>query len=400
HQAECNSIHSWWSDSNSLGPTIPLHAFAKPLARFLHHRQVIALLQVKVDRCDSDLDAPLSWELFNLLTIYLESYEISSATKIFILRHLQNAGEPAKSQARIIVEGLSTFVGLLDSHSKEAHVLDNVCLLLGALAAWKSLRTKLVQIYPFRQLRSLSKHPNPTVREHFICALSQLIDLSIQATHGLLDAGFLTSQQHPQAAERLNFDWSADIVSLTLQPLGRSSIEFAAATEACQWLTSVIDDDELIWTGFKDSAMSTLLSISRGQLISVQALATGVNFKWICGKLDSPSTSLTLLACQLLANIAQHRSLVDSAFRVEACRRLIPLLRYCELEVSDAASYALFQISQIDFNLALLSEVNENADDANTNPCYRLLRSFARDEIQNIVAAKSGLCYDLISCFG
>jgi hypothetical protein len=35
------SVHSWWSDSNPLlkGPTINLHAVAKPLMKRMYHRQ-------------------------------------------------------------------------------------------------------------------------------------------------------------------------------------------------------------------------------------------------------------------------------------------------------------------------------------------------------------------------
>ncbi|KAJ7906191.1 hypothetical protein B0H13DRAFT_2021508, partial [Mycena leptocephala] len=35
------SVHSWWSDSNPTGATIPLHALAKPLMKRLYHRQAI-----------------------------------------------------------------------------------------------------------------------------------------------------------------------------------------------------------------------------------------------------------------------------------------------------------------------------------------------------------------------
>jgi hypothetical protein len=34
------STYSWWSDRNSVGPTISIHAMAKPLIRLMYHSQV------------------------------------------------------------------------------------------------------------------------------------------------------------------------------------------------------------------------------------------------------------------------------------------------------------------------------------------------------------------------
>jgi hypothetical protein len=41
------SIYSWWSDSNPLlkGPTINLHAVAKPLMKLMYHRQAMELIR-------------------------------------------------------------------------------------------------------------------------------------------------------------------------------------------------------------------------------------------------------------------------------------------------------------------------------------------------------------------
>jgi hypothetical protein len=42
-----DTVLSWWSDSNPLlrGPTINLHAVAKPLMRWMYHRQALELLK-------------------------------------------------------------------------------------------------------------------------------------------------------------------------------------------------------------------------------------------------------------------------------------------------------------------------------------------------------------------
>jgi hypothetical protein len=44
----CPSIFSWWSDSNPLvryGPTINIHAAAKPLMKLMYHRQAMGLIR-------------------------------------------------------------------------------------------------------------------------------------------------------------------------------------------------------------------------------------------------------------------------------------------------------------------------------------------------------------------
>jgi hypothetical protein len=41
------SVFSWWSNSNPLlnGPTVNLHAAAKPLMKWMHHRQALEIIR-------------------------------------------------------------------------------------------------------------------------------------------------------------------------------------------------------------------------------------------------------------------------------------------------------------------------------------------------------------------
>ncbi|KAJ7937540.1 hypothetical protein B0H13DRAFT_1852512 [Mycena leptocephala] len=54
-----------WSDRNPPGATIPLHTLAKPLAKFLHHRQVLGIIA-------KARSSPLSKDIVDILTCYLE----------------------------------------------------------------------------------------------------------------------------------------------------------------------------------------------------------------------------------------------------------------------------------------------------------------------------------------
>jgi hypothetical protein len=60
------SVRSWWSDSNPLlnGPTINLHAAAKPLMRFMHQRQALELI-------NKNLNSPLSTTMVEIYLSYL-----------------------------------------------------------------------------------------------------------------------------------------------------------------------------------------------------------------------------------------------------------------------------------------------------------------------------------------
>jgi hypothetical protein len=61
------SIFSWWSDSNLLlqyGPTINLHAAAKPLMKLMYHRQAKEFIK-------KNKGSPLSTEMLEIYWSYL-----------------------------------------------------------------------------------------------------------------------------------------------------------------------------------------------------------------------------------------------------------------------------------------------------------------------------------------
>ncbi|KAK7057946.1 hypothetical protein R3P38DRAFT_1190299 [Favolaschia claudopus] len=78
-----DSVHSWWSGSNSIGPTISIHAAAKPLMRLMYHRQVRSFIK-------RNQDTRLSPELMEICLSYLAYKYISPATKSLILAELDS----------------------------------------------------------------------------------------------------------------------------------------------------------------------------------------------------------------------------------------------------------------------------------------------------------------------
>ncbi|KAF7296860.1 hypothetical protein MIND_00917300 [Mycena indigotica] len=76
------TIRSWWSDNNTIGVTINLHAVAKPLIRALHGRQARSLLKASETE-------PLSIERLELYVGYLRGNYIASSAKARILQELE-----------------------------------------------------------------------------------------------------------------------------------------------------------------------------------------------------------------------------------------------------------------------------------------------------------------------
>jgi hypothetical protein len=60
------SVHSWWSDSNSIGATISIHAAAKPLIRLMYHRQATNYIE-------KNRGAALSPQTMDIYARYLAS---------------------------------------------------------------------------------------------------------------------------------------------------------------------------------------------------------------------------------------------------------------------------------------------------------------------------------------
>jgi hypothetical protein len=66
-QATRDSLLSWWSDSKSIGPTVSIHAAAKPLMKFMYHQQALSFIKENRGKA-------LTKEMLNIHSSYL-TYE-------------------------------------------------------------------------------------------------------------------------------------------------------------------------------------------------------------------------------------------------------------------------------------------------------------------------------------
>ncbi|KAF7353988.1 hypothetical protein MVEN_01085400 [Mycena venus] len=390
HQHECHSVHSRWSDSNSVGPTIPIHTFAKPLAKFLHHRQVTTLLA-------KYYSSALSAELLDLLTIYLESKEISSATKTLILRDLNiRAAQEAEARAIVKENGLPSLIRLLDCSDPD--ILEATCTILETLALYTTLNPEIMNSYPFVRIISLTLNKNRSVRKQSLYLLRCLANLSEESAQAIVNAGALQAVAELLPSTDSDFvGWASDL----LDSLARCSSVNSVVAESIPYhcLVAAVEQAE----PSMKSAMSILLSISDGGLSSAHAFAVEANLQWTRKMLDSPSLSVVKFACRILGNIAQHDSLVESVVQLAPCQRLLSLMRYADSVATDAI-YTVTQMCRVDVGMYSLSnsllELLGSAEDAVVKSSCQLLGNLARNVILNTAIANSACCRYLVSFIG
>ncbi|KAJ7347064.1 hypothetical protein DFH08DRAFT_870176 [Mycena albidolilacea] len=123
------STHSWWSDRNSVGPTISIHAMAKPLIRLMYHSQVRTFIK-------KNRGIALSEATMQICVSYLAYKYISPATKALILDELNTRVKADEDSARVVgqafVQQQSCLVAIL-LDSPDAEVRCRTCKILGAL---------------------------------------------------------------------------------------------------------------------------------------------------------------------------------------------------------------------------------------------------------------------------
>ncbi|KAJ7443568.1 armadillo-type protein [Mycena latifolia] len=142
-----DSLHSWWSDRNPVGPTIDLHAAAKPLMRFMYRRDALALIA-------KNRGIPLSSEGMDIYSSYLAYKYVSSSTKTAILVELESRLE-SEDDARAVAD--SFVLNLADEFlsSSDTAICKSMCRILGLLAHRETAIPAVLRWNPCQQLVSL-----------------------------------------------------------------------------------------------------------------------------------------------------------------------------------------------------------------------------------------------------
>ncbi|KAJ6559450.1 armadillo-type protein [Mycena vulgaris] len=98
-QRTLESVLSWWSDSNRPGATIDLHAAAKPLMKWMYHRQALDFIK-------KNHDLPLSEETLQIYSNYLGWKYVPHSTKIAILTELTLRASSEEDARALVHSGL------------------------------------------------------------------------------------------------------------------------------------------------------------------------------------------------------------------------------------------------------------------------------------------------------
>ncbi|KAJ7622395.1 armadillo-type protein [Roridomyces roridus] len=180
-----SSLHSWWSDSNSMlrrGPTINLHAATKPLMRLLYHKQALSFIA-------QNRHEPLSALSLEVYSSYLLCKYVSFSTQRRVLKHLAERAY-RQNDAREILQSpvLEQIPQLLGSPDRVLRT--RTSLLVGGLLAHKfsaTLMSGIVgKIVPMlkdeghpavlKALAEISSHPD-CAKAVFTTAFSSIPEL-------------------------------------------------------------------------------------------------------------------------------------------------------------------------------------------------------------------------------
>ncbi|KAJ7203286.1 hypothetical protein GGX14DRAFT_398870 [Mycena pura] len=106
------SLHSWWSDRNTPGATVNLHALSKPLMRVFYHLQAREFIRI-------NQGVRLSKDTMDIFLTYLHYKYVSVATRTLVMEEL-NTRAKAKS-----AEDFSVIVELLKRDAVLASLLQS-----------------------------------------------------------------------------------------------------------------------------------------------------------------------------------------------------------------------------------------------------------------------------------
>ncbi|KAJ7752195.1 hypothetical protein DFH07DRAFT_522715 [Mycena maculata] len=179
------SVHSWWSDSNPglQGPTMNLHAAAKPLMKLMYDRQALGFIQ-------KNRGIPLSNKTMETFSSYLLWKYVSPSTKASILSELKTRASSEADVHTILKDSvvLHQITELAGSTNTASEVRVAACGLLGNLGPPAVPLPS--NFNPSAQLVLVLRDKDPEVIEAAVHALSMLSS-AIEGATATIDAGVL-----------------------------------------------------------------------------------------------------------------------------------------------------------------------------------------------------------------
>ncbi|KAJ7037105.1 armadillo-type protein [Mycena alexandri] len=368
------SIHSWWSDSNPTGATISLHAIAKPLVRFMYHRQALAFI-------DGNRGTPLSRASMEIYSSYLAFKYLAPSTKIAILMEL-TARAKAQEDARVLADSiwLREFVELLNSPNPD--VCSATCLLLEELVLHEDLTIAVISSLPFADLMRIvhagvvvqfvarlcrtagrSDHPEPFLQ----CALPELLESS-----------------------------NAEIRISACKVLGNLALNEPRAVSVLS-LVPLLSDRHAEVIKQAAHTVGRMVESRDGAQAAVDARV----LDYLPKLLETSNNEMRRLACTMLGNLSRHRFTVGSVISEIPWVQLMTLLRrvkphafvhatknngveyatkaLCRLDVWTDGAQAAVQAGVLDCLPSLL----RSSDSTVCIRASRFIQTFARELLQS-----------------
>ncbi|KAJ7712239.1 hypothetical protein B0H16DRAFT_581052 [Mycena metata] len=177
------SVYSHWSDSTPIGPSFPIHALAKPLSKFLYHRQATGII-AKMG------GSPLSVETVEVLTTYLMFKDIFPSTRALVLDHLGARAFHSEADAQLVMNNVLGLVPELLS-SSVPDIIYGICWLLNSLTRHKKLKATILcglELHP--HLVPFLNHRDLVVQSSAAYALGDLDRVETLLGHLFLSLAF------------------------------------------------------------------------------------------------------------------------------------------------------------------------------------------------------------------
>ncbi|KAJ7493904.1 armadillo-type protein [Mycena latifolia] len=321
------SVLSYWSDRNSAGPTISLHAAAKPLMRFLYHREALDFIR----RCRS---APLSSEDMQIFSSYLVYKYVSLSTKTAILKELQKRVE-AESDACAVADSFGPqFDGLLSS--PDAEVRRRMCSILKALAQHETAVPATLRGKPCNRLVLLLRDEWEEVSTGAAQALYTIAKWP-EGAQASVDAKVLDYlgdfMDHRDYWVPLDWSWNM---------LGQLARQGVTAKVAVGHLVSMLRDEKSETFAYGSDTLDWAVTSPDG----AQAVSDGTLGDCLAKLLESPRLDTRRGVCSMLERLTRSRNSALTGLCIRFCPCLVTLLRDdSDSEVTATARHALLGIS-------------------------------------------------------
>ncbi|KAF7356955.1 hypothetical protein MVEN_01031500 [Mycena venus] len=330
------SIRSWWSDRNPglQGPTINIHAMAKPILRRMYHRQALEFVE-------NNRGSPLLSTTLDIYFSYLPLNYVWRSTKVEILWDLVDRAV-SEDDARVIVDPpvFNYIAGMLGSQDAE-NLSQLYRLLFEKLASHESTLPAIWESQACAWLVLLLHDEDTEVISWALRTLTEFSHWS-EGAQAIVDSGVrdhvVVLLESPNSDLR---KWTCQLVArLEKHELTASAIW--EEQKLCERLVSLMHDESPEVTEWATDALVHIAQWIDG----AQAIVDAYTLAPVLALLQSQRPNVPEWTCYLVGTLAGHKSIAPNVFELNTLMWLVFLLRDRNFGVVAGATYALSQIAQ------------------------------------------------------